>query len=117
MAGFISEWWPGSNRNGGRHQIGIPGRNASEFARHFRNLNLNVEALFPSSEPGNQTIAHWRELIQRGFPFVKAKALRLPGAEDWRRILEAQGYDARIAEQTLAIIEENDARPAQLPSP
>ncbi len=32
MAGFISEWWPGSNRNGGRHQIGIPGRIASEFA-------------------------------------------------------------------------------------
>ena len=31
MAGFKSEWWPGSNRNGGRHQIGIPGRIASEF--------------------------------------------------------------------------------------
>jgi hypothetical protein len=32
VAGFISEWWPTSNRNGGRHQIGIPGRIASEFA-------------------------------------------------------------------------------------
>src|SRR5271165_6821318 len=32
VAGFISEWWPGSNRNGGRHQIGMPGRIASEFA-------------------------------------------------------------------------------------
>ena len=32
MAGFISEWWPASFRNGGRHQIGIPGRIASEFA-------------------------------------------------------------------------------------
>ena len=32
MAGFISEWWPESNRNDGRHQIGIPGRIASEFA-------------------------------------------------------------------------------------
>ena len=32
MAGFISEWWPTSNRNGGRHQIGIPGRIESEFA-------------------------------------------------------------------------------------
>jgi uncharacterized protein len=32
VAGFISEWRPGSNRNGGRHQIGIPGRIASEFA-------------------------------------------------------------------------------------
>jgi hypothetical protein len=32
VAGFISEWWPTSNRNGGRHQIAIPGRIESEFA-------------------------------------------------------------------------------------
>ena len=32
MAGFISEWWTASNRNGGRLQIGIGGRIASEFA-------------------------------------------------------------------------------------
>ena len=41
MAGFISEWWPESNRNGGRHQIGIPGRIASEFA-HVAGFNLGV---------------------------------------------------------------------------
>ena len=35
MAGFISEWWPASFRNGGRHQIGIGGRIASEFASHY----------------------------------------------------------------------------------
>ena len=40
MAGFISEWWPGSNRNGGRHQIGIPGRIASEFAREVLDPRL-----------------------------------------------------------------------------
>src|SRR5271170_5551161 len=34
VAGFISEWWPASNRNGGRLQIGIGGRIASEFARN-----------------------------------------------------------------------------------
>jgi hypothetical protein len=32
VAGFISEWRPTSIRNGGRIQIGIPGRIASEFA-------------------------------------------------------------------------------------
>src|ERR1700724_1780902 len=32
VAGFSSERWPASNRNPGRHQIGIPGRNASESA-------------------------------------------------------------------------------------
>lgn len=31
-AGFISESWPDSNRNGGRLQVGIPGRNKSESA-------------------------------------------------------------------------------------
>jgi hypothetical protein len=23
VAGFVSEWWPGSNRNGGRHHLGM----------------------------------------------------------------------------------------------
>lgn len=31
-AGFISESWPASNRNGGRLHVGIPGRNKSESA-------------------------------------------------------------------------------------
>ena len=32
VAGFISEWWPASNRNPGRLQIGISGRIELEFA-------------------------------------------------------------------------------------
>jgi hypothetical protein len=32
VAGFISEWWPASNRNGGRHHLGIGGRLESESA-------------------------------------------------------------------------------------
>src|SRR3954471_20610567 len=30
VAGFISERWPASNRNGGRHRLGTGGRHASE---------------------------------------------------------------------------------------
>jgi len=37
VAAFKSEPWPASFRNGGRHQIGMPGRNASEFARVRKN--------------------------------------------------------------------------------
>jgi hypothetical protein len=33
VAGIKSEWWPGSDWNGGRHQIGISGRLGSESAR------------------------------------------------------------------------------------
>ena len=43
VAAFKSESWPASFRNGGRHQIGMPGRNASEFA------DLRVVA----------SLAHW----------------------------------------------------------
>ena len=32
VAGFNSEWWPTSNRNGGRLPLGIPGRLQSESA-------------------------------------------------------------------------------------
>jgi hypothetical protein len=41
-AGFISEWWPASNRNGGRLQIGKPGRHKSESA----NKPLEVPDIF-----------------------------------------------------------------------
>jgi hypothetical protein len=51
LAGFISERWPASFRNGGRHQIGMPGRNASEFAPFLavRLFRLEAERVFPCS--------------------------------------------------------------------
>ena len=45
MAGFISEWRPTSIRNGGRIQIGIPGRIASEFAIYLGGLSGNLPNL------------------------------------------------------------------------
>src|SRR5271170_4687056 len=42
VAGFISEWWPASFRNGGRLQIGIGGRIASEFALDASNRLFNI---------------------------------------------------------------------------
>jgi hypothetical protein len=72
------------------------------LSRHFRNLDLKVEALFPSSTRGNETLERWRELIQRGFPFVKVAALGSSG-EDWRSVLREEGYDPKIAEQTVVM--------------
>jgi transposase InsO family protein len=57
LAGFTSERWPASNRNTGRHQIGIPGRLASEFAIGDNDV-----------EPGRLTVH-----ADRGGP-MKAKA-------------------------------------------
>ena len=38
-------------------------------------LRLRSEALFPTTMPGNATLEEWRDLIARGFPFVKVAAL------------------------------------------
>ncbi len=86
------------------------------LSRHFRDLNLKVEALFPSSARGNETLVRWRELIQSGFPFVKVAALRSSVA-DWRAVLRGEGYDPRIAEKTLAMVEQYDPRTVQPRSP
>jgi predicted dehydrogenase len=40
VAAIKSEWWPASNRNGGRDQVGISGRLASESARHIPDLTI-----------------------------------------------------------------------------
>src|ERR1700682_2938593 len=55
-AGFISVWWPASNRNGGRLHVGKPGRNKSESA-HDATMRIEGEApkqqqpiLFPGAE-------------------------------------------------------------------
>jgi hypothetical protein len=42
VAGIKSEWWPASNRNGGRHQIGIPGRLPSESARFVEDTGTAI---------------------------------------------------------------------------
>jgi hypothetical protein len=70
------------------------------LTKRFGERGLKHEALFPASTGGNETLTMWRELIDRGFPFVKAAALRSAG-EDWREVLRAQGYDPEIAERAI----------------
>lgn len=67
---------------------------------------IRCEALFPSAaDDANPTLAGWRELISRGFPFLKIAALRdpLPEADPsgWREVLAARGYDPGIVDATL----------------
>jgi hypothetical protein len=60
-AGFISEWWTASNRNGGRLHVGKPGRNKSESASSsvvdFYRSEENHSRRFPShgvfTQPGS----------------------------------------------------------------
>jgi transposase len=48
-AGFSSEWWPASNRNAGRHHVGIPGRLRSESADRLAAIAKEVLAEDPFS--------------------------------------------------------------------
>ena len=69
MAGFIQEWRPASNRNGGRLQIGIPGRFASDFATSwgFANENFaNRGALIEAARDVARTIAEKPPIAVRG---------------------------------------------------
>lgn len=80
--------------------------------KFFQARKFRSEVIFPAGTGENETMDHWRQLIDRGFPFVKAAALRdyPPGRNrGWREVLKAQGYDPLIAEQSLAIIEAGEA--------
>jgi hypothetical protein len=64
---------------------------------HFLRAGLRGEALLSPSTSGNASVEDWKELLERGLPFVKVSGLR-SGSGDWREILRAQGYDPRIVE-------------------
>ena len=75
MAGFISEWWPESNRNGGRHQIGIPGRIASEFALAAWRKPFDPQK--PDTFP--RIVAHYQKYITVGNALASCHRWKLAG--------------------------------------
>src|SRR5262249_19769496 len=65
---------------------------------------LGCEALFPAKRTHNTSLLEWKELLRAGSPFVKIAALRDSSADvedDWRAVLQAEGFDPRLAEETL----------------
>ncbi len=109
MAGFISEWWPGSNRNGRRHQIGIPGRIASEFAPHRADgaqpPGFDPGAIFETTfrdgsygfRPGRSCKDALREvdrLVKEGYAYVVDADLR-----SYFDSIPRDGLLARVAEE------------------
>ncbi|MEQ1611164.1 MAG: rhamnan synthesis F family protein [Hyphomicrobiaceae bacterium] len=72
---------------------------------------LRGQALFPldggkSKRVVNPTLFHWRELLDRGFPFIKTEVLRDdPGRTDlngWRAQAGATGFDVEFIAHELA---------------
>jgi hypothetical protein len=112
VAGFISEWWPASNRNGGRLQIGIGGRIASEFAREIGQAATLVFALLHTSftriHCGNYAIANTQldEVValadEKSAAFWKAFGMLVQG---WLFALTGKASDTvrRITAETAAL--------------
>ena len=95
MAGFISEWWPESNRNGGRHQIGIPGRIASEFA--VARLDSTVTAAL-MHEPSDSSLL-W-DAVRVMVRLLKGADALIGGRLVWRNHRRAAKKRARAIEFT-----------------
>lgn len=62
---------------------------------HYLKSGLKVDVAFPSTRypsEHNPTLHHWKDLLARGFPFIKVQAIRdnLPGVDtsDWRAALK-----------------------------
>ena len=76
------------------------------FASLMQSAKLRCEVLFAASGKSyNPSLFDWRTLIESGLPFVKLAALRNASkvfVSDWRKVLQSEGFDHRLAEQALA---------------
>lgn len=72
----------------------------------FKQAGLRCAALFPAQSAENPTLSSWRELIVRGFPFVKVSLLRDNplgvNIGGWEKILASRGYDPSVVARHLA---------------
>ena len=98
----------------------------TRFAPTLQAAGLRCEVLFPTHKSHNPSLMDWRALINSGLPFVKLAALRNSwrsnfwrsnfwrsnigrtsswrtfGNAGWRKILQSEGFDCRLAEEALA---------------
>lgn len=93
---------------------------------HYWNKhNVNVEILFQStksaSDATNPTLSSWRELLKRGFPFLKVQLLRdtLPTIDrsDWRQLLSDNIKIRKLIDDHLSALATSNEKPRCRPVP
>jgi Rhamnan synthesis protein F len=76
-----------------------------KFSQAMRAAGMTCRVLFPSTEAVNATLFYWKDLIRKGFPFVKVMAIRdgyVGGDEqDWRQFLNSEGFDVSLVDRAL----------------
>ena len=121
MAGFISEWWPASFRCGGRHQIGIGGRIASEFAAtHAARIDEGgLDAVAPQQGERPLLISAGRLHDDQGDALLAAEACQRSNA--LRVVVETRKTpftaNPRIQFLRRNVDSTNDSRHGNLPCP
>jgi lipopolysaccharide biosynthesis protein len=79
----------------------------TRFAPTLETAGLSCEVLFPVTRGYNHSLADWDTLIRSGLAFVKVSALRQRTQKlrprDWQKLLRSEGFDPRLAEQTLDV--------------
>jgi lipopolysaccharide biosynthesis protein len=76
----------------------------TRLASALQAAGLRCEVLFPTRNAYNPSLLDWQSLIGSGLPFIKLAALRnqsRSSGQDWRQILQAEGFDCRLAEAAL----------------
>ncbi|PYD46337.1 glycosyltransferase, partial [Novacetimonas pomaceti] len=84
------------------------------FARHMQAVGLTVQALYIIAFPANPTFFGWRELIEKGFPFIKLLMLRKKFEsatnqhkflkkvqKEWPAVLEKAGFDVELVRAAI----------------
>jgi lipopolysaccharide biosynthesis protein len=75
--------------------------------RHMQAGGLRCRALFPGFDDKgpNPTLCAWRDLVDAGFPYVKAQLIRSnpfkADIRDWERVLTVNGYDPALVHEVL----------------
>jgi GT2 family glycosyltransferase len=83
----------------------------------LRRAGLDCQPMFRAMDARSPVGYRWKELIDSGFPFVKAELFRnvVPefDADDCLRLLSASGFDVRLAQSSLADVEPAASEPPE----
>ncbi|MHB8287554.1 MAG: rhamnan synthesis F family protein, partial [Caulobacteraceae bacterium] len=89
------------------------------FSSQMQAAGLRCSALYTSQDATNQTLFHWRGLIEAGFPFVKILVLQgeFPAVDitDWESWLSRRGFDVATIQSTIAAKTASPTAPTQTP--
>ena len=88
------------------------------FATDFKRAGLDCEPIFRAPDARNPTTHHWKQLINSGFPFVKAELFQDAefNADHGPQFLSAMGFDIRLAERSPAARRAGGCRAARAAS-